>query len=248
VAWSHRTNIIAGDDATVVLFEGGAFFDTLQPRSRQVWNNYENSYIAEYYYVSHMPATPGSTYTVYAQHGDYDDISAETLLPVPVPIHSYSIECIQYELVTIVNVSLNIIDPLSEKNYYLLPRGIKIPNNYFGFSLLRDPIFENHFSHNYQLSYTDYAFFSDKLIQGSNYSVLYFIGLNLNETLPSEPQNFALYSTSEDFFKYDKSRLIKENSQFDANSNPVTIYSNVVGGYGIFVGFSKSSISVSFEE
>jgi hypothetical protein len=78
--------------------------------------------------------------------------------------------------------------------------------------------------------------------------VLYFIGLNLNETLPSEPQNFALYSTSEDFFKYDKSRLIKENSQFDANSNPVTIYSNVVGGYGIFVGFSKSSISVSFEE
>jgi hypothetical protein len=245
VAWSHRANIIAGDNATVVLFEDGVFFDTLLPQSRQIWDSWEYVYTSEDYYVSHMPTTPGSTYTVYAQHGDYPEVSAETFLPVPVPIQSYDTEIIQYEQVTVVQVSLNIIDPLYENNYYFLPRSLRIPNVYGSFSLLTDPIFENH---NVFGSTAYYAFFSDRLIQGSNYSVLYLSGLNLNETLPSDTFIFSLYSTSEDFFKYDKSRLIKENSQFDANSNPVTIYSNVVGGYGIFVGFSKSTIGVSFGE
>lgn len=91
-SWSHRVSIIEGNDATVVLFEEGVFFDTLQPQSRQVWDSSQNIYTSENYYVSHKPTTPGKTYTVYAQYGNYDDISAETLLPLAVPIQSYNFE------------------------------------------------------------------------------------------------------------------------------------------------------------
>jgi len=246
-SWSHRTSIIAGDDATVVLFEDGAFFDSLQPRVRQVWISHEDAYVHEYYYVSHKPATPGSIYTVFAQHGDYDEVSAETHLPVPVPIQSYDVERIENDYGVFFLFSIYIQDPSFSEDYYIIPKSIIVDNN-SSLSLQANPIFENFSSiFNFQLDYIRYVFFSDLLIQGELFSFEYLLFFYGNKNIPIGQQAITIFSASEDFFKYDKSRLLKENSQYDANSNPVTIYSNVVGGYGIFVGFSVSSIEVSFE-
>jgi hypothetical protein len=90
-------------------------------------------------------------------------------------------------------------------------------------------------------------FFSDKLVNGSTFSVQYSHLERDNEQPLSGPVTFSLYSISEDYYKYELSRQIKLSSQYDANSNPVTIYSNVEGGYGIFMGFSESKYTVEFD-
>jgi hypothetical protein len=129
----------------------------------------------------------------------------------------------------------------------LLPKVVHFSNsNYYEyFLLLNDPLFDN-YKEIFSQQVGKGIFFSDKLVQGKEFPVRYaFI---LEEQHFSKTATFSLFSISEDYYKYELSRHIKLNSQYDANSNPVTIYSNVEGGYGIFMGFSESKYTVEFDE
>lgn len=245
-SWDNRATIIKSDDATVTLFEDGVFFDTLQPQTRQVWAS--GNHRTEHYYVSYKPTTPGKTYTVYAQHTDFDEVSAETVLPMPVPIQSYTASRIDYEPVTFFNLTLNIYDTPATENFYVLPYSVE-RNTYYTPTLMPNPIFENSTAFHHQNIFHGYSFFSDKFIDGTHFSIQYTLLINGAERIPPSTQyTFPLYSTSKDFYIYNMSRLLYEDSRYDANSNPVTIYSNVVGGYGIFFGLSKSTIETSFND
>lgn len=55
-----------------------------------------------------------------------------------------------------------------------------------------------------------------------------------------------LYTISEEYYKYNRSKLKYMEAEQDPNSEPVILYSNVTGGYGIFAGISYSEYTYTF--
>jgi hypothetical protein len=249
IAGNGRPETISGSDATVVLFEDDIPFDTLISQSRQVGDSFEH------YYVSRKNAIPGKTYTIYASYNDFNSIRAETYIPIPVQIANSEVEFYVYEdylnIRKRISVTIYIQDTPTNNDYYLINRYFNLVggNNTYNnslFVLMPNPIFEN-FSQFGDDQVGRTIFFSDKLIQGEVFSFNYGHLVYDNEPELAGTVTLSLFSISEDYYRYELSRHIKFNSQYDANSNPVTIYSNVDGGYGIFMGFSESKYTVEFD-
>ncbi len=134
--------------------------------------------------------------------------------------------------------------------YYLIELGYEIINsnclNYNSyFRLEPNVIFEN-YAGIADSQVGESVFFSNKLFHTNLFSFQFYHIVYENEPELEGTTTFSLYSISEDYYRYELSRHIKLNSLGDANSNPVTIYSNVEGGYGIFMGFSESKYTVEF--
>lgn len=237
-----RITTISGNEATVVLFEDNAPFDTLVSQNRIIIDC--EPYV-ENYYISRKIADMGKVYTIKAKYKEYDEVSAETYIPNATPIQSHETEIKEIgEEYRSINIDL-LIQDLPGNNYYLLPKAVNSssPNYYDYFLLVNNPLFEN-FKDLFSEQVGREIFFSDKLVQGKTFSVQYFH--LLRESSFDYSATFSIFSISEDYYRYELSRHIKLNTQYDANSNPVTIYSNVEGGYGIFMGFSEAKYTVQF--
>lgn len=247
IAGNGRPETISGSDASVVLFEDNTPFDTLISQSRQV------GFFTENYYASRKNTIPGKTYRISARYKQFDAISAQTDIPIPTQVNFHSIEIqyfneYYYPMLRLIKVSLFINDNSDFQNYYIVHKSKYYGNQHY-YQMLR--LLDNSMFENYNNSPNEtlgsFIFFSDKLVNGSTFSVQYSHLERDNEQPLSGPVTFSLYSISEDYYRYELSRQIKINSQYDVNSNPVTIYSNVDGGYGIFMGFSESKYTVEFD-
>jgi len=89
--------------------------------------------------------------------------------------------------------------------------------------------------------YSGLCVFSDELINGKQYR----LNLRTRSTLTGNRKEMHLSSISETFYKYRKSCIRHSFAQFPDLANPmepVTLFSNVKGGYGIFAGYSINSI------
>jgi hypothetical protein len=243
IAGNGRPATISGSDATVILFEDDISFDTLVPQSRII--NPEIS-LVENYYVSRKVAEEGKTYRITASYKEFDQVVAQTSLPVAVNIQTAAVEYRDIDSINyhVVDISLFVQD-LPVNNYYLLPKSLYINNSYSKMILIQhNPLFDN-YKYYTDIQVGSTVFFSDKLVRNQIFSIKYF-HIRREQNLTGSAI-FSLYSISEDYYRYELSRHIKLNSQYDANSNPVTIYSNVEGGYGIFMGFSESKYTVEFD-
>ena len=75
-------------------------------------------------------------------------------------------------------------------------------------------------------------------------------GFDKNENLIEGTSCFELISCSEDYYKYVSTKILSDwNKRNDNNSTilPVSIYSNIENGYGIFAGFSTVIHRVKFK-
>lgn len=288
--------LITGEQVAVVLYENGVFFDSLRPYSKRVIGSNPIDSIQNGY-VSLKKATPGASYRLNVSCPGYPSVSAQTTLPVAVPILSADTLHIpqvntpfQYSEVVIYSIrrvlDFTFSDPTGQNNYYVLNVSSKVnsapADSNYSMNLEDNLLFEHQESGDVYADYygdLSYRFFSDKYLRGTKGSFKYFYGsmddpnnetiipdyvideMNVNrdssDFIPYHqaytwvsyvPDNVTvrLYSISEDYYKYNLSKLKYREAERDPNSEPVIVYSNVTGGYGIFAGISYSDYTYRF--
>ena len=77
-------------------------------------------------------------------------------------------------------------------------------------------------------------FFSDVSFRSGtiDFSIAYY-------TLPAESDAFVLYSVSESYFEYDRTRQLQKDTNGNPFAEPAPIFTNIDGGYGVFAASSR---------
>ncbi len=99
----------------------------------------------------------------------------------------------------------------------------------------------------YQMNMSDLSalVFSDELFDNSTYDLALYIE-RYNLSMGHNTVIFSLSNISEEMFYYTVSYFMENNSD-GPFSEPVIVYNNINGGFGIFAGYSADTTSVSFE-
>jgi len=90
--------------------------------------------------------------------------------------------------------------------------------------------------------------FSDEFFDGREYQLKViserpFFYESPFETTLSASITYQLESISEEVFFYRKTLVAQQNSGFDPFAQPVQVYGNINGGFGIFGGITKSTVT-----
>jgi hypothetical protein len=231
--------------AKVALFEKDVPVDSLRYNSTTCL--YEGS--------SHK-VEPGGQYRLEIAVKDQPLIYAATTVPFPVEIlglDTVTTSYDEYNNSPVIDIKLTFADPPDENNFYELYCSVLFKydsiNNpfpqYGSISLSLNGIFENLSIYN-----TNLVYFSDKLFNGETISLkmqpfsrstgfLDFLDSLICLNLISVSAEKAKYCRSEDRYWYN----YNVNNAF---SEPVSMYSNIVNGAGIFAGVAESSDTLKF--
>ena len=142
---------------------------------------------------------------------------------------------------------LTFTDPAGADNYYeiqLLQRFTWIFGNdtlsefYPVYIICEDPNIEtdNGFEGSGFENYYDAILLKDDQIEGQTYTLRFSIEDVWIEPLYENAFALNMYSTSESFFNYRRSLAAYNNVLDNPFAQPVQVFSNVTGGYGIFAG------------
>ena len=225
-------------DATVVLREDNTIIDTLY-------------YQSEYYY-SHILAETNKNYALEVIVPGMEKVFCEDIIPEKTILLSYV--CADSVLIDedgmIINeLKLDFQDSAGPSFYEVqLSANYIIDNNYTSiwFKKNSDPVITS-------TGLLDYnpktLIFNDKMFDGKHISVkIYYAtqayaGYNLRITFRS---------VSESYYKYKERQAVYlfslENDIFSGMSDPINLYSNITGGYGIFAGYSSDERIITVQE
>jgi len=254
------SNII--NNADVQICVNNELVETIPPR-----NNSSNANTK--YQSSIVLPKIKQVYTLKVEVDGLAPITAISSIPEAVEISHSSIgqintyftdddETVNYE----VRLGVQLEDPADETNYYQISfyqevltstpsaqqNEIKIiPNE--GYSLIDDDLTNNFNLINGGVLFKDLTFngtTKEFVFQPS----FYYKPEDLSTNTSSTPINIIieLRSVSEEYYKYYTS-VYRQTAQ-DNNtpfSNPTVIYSNIKNGYGIFAGYSKSTVKTPIE-
>jgi len=246
----NRRIMLHGNETQVVLYENGLFFDSLRSSARSI--SFWSHNVVEYYYVSQKKAKLGSTYKIKVLNNKYPTVYATTKIPDTIALSKVDTvrEKVRfgdnYREQSFLECTFN--DPVDEENNYLFLRRIEtepyiyissdsLMSKEFG-SLALNTLYDNYKNKQDDeiLSYrVNYAFLNDTYFQGKQFSFRYWLDNNYPDSIA-----IKVYSISDEYYKYNLSLYNYYKTQYDSNSEPVTIFSNVENGYGIFMGFSNS--------
>lgn len=67
----------------------------------------------------------------------------------------------------------------------------------------------------------------------------------VDENNPSRELWMEYMDLSEDYYKYQKDYILQITNRFNVNASPVTVYSNIENGVGIFAGYQRQMIRVN---
>jgi hypothetical protein len=264
------------DYAKVLFYQNNNIIDSLYFDSIWVFKNlFDYMYIHGNYLSRKVLPSSGKEYKILAKAPGLPDASSTTTIPDLVKIERMDTSRIIVsdlklgrESNTRFICNIEFTDPGNETNYYLFNIYKRYKEYDISYSeniafFCNDPIVEEKLvsgRNNSELTGTLSGIaFTDKLINGQRTNFIFTIGC-CNIGLPfwsddsdiDEDGNhrkviyFRLYSITEDYFKY-----IQTLNQYYKNydnplSDPVQVYSNVTGGYGIFAGAAVSSDSLVF--
>lgn len=253
---SDREGIVGKDldNAKVYIYQDGLIIDSLQHDFKV--NNWGIFYPFGNYCSKKVKPLPGKEYRIVAKVPGLPDVSATTILPNPVKIEKVDTAEIwldpSYE--DALKCNIKFADPLDEMNYYLFEVFYKngdqtTPINTVRFTC-KDPVVEEYLSDGtIERGNLAGVVFSDKVINGKTYSLnltisrnpKFFGGVKLRRVI-----YFHLYSISKNYYKYIRT-LNLHNAKFGKPlSEPVQVFSNITGGYGIFAGAAVSGDSLVF--
>jgi hypothetical protein len=216
-------------DATVVLREDNTIIDTLY-------------YQSEYYY-SHILAETNKNYALEIIVPGMETVFCEDLIPEKTILQSFV--CTDSVLIdedgfVINELELNFQD-LSGPSFYEVELSAKyiIDNNGTSIWFMKnsDPIITS-------TGLLDYnpktLIFNDKMFDGKHCSVKIYYA---TQAYADYNLKITFRSVSESYYKYKERQLAYlfslENDIFSGMSEPINLYSNIIGGYGIFAGYSS---------
>ena len=207
-------------------------------------------------------------YTLKVEVDGLEPITATSSIPEVVEISHSSIgeinsylmddgETVSYE----VRLGVQIEDPANVTNYYQISfyqevltsepavqeNNIETSSNN-GYSLIDEDITSNFNLINGGVLFKDLTFngtTKELVFQ----PLFYYKPENLSTNATSTPINIIieLRSVSEEYYKYYTSIYRQSSQESTPFSNPTVIYSNIKNGYGVFAGYSKSTVKTPIE-
>ncbi|MCB0557591.1 MAG: DUF4249 domain-containing protein [Lewinellaceae bacterium] len=180
----------------------------------------------------------------------YEPISAEQVMPVPASIQSLRVErdgAIDGEGRRADGIEVQLNDPADEENYYALAFFYEISEGQPGGDTITysNPVYASTLDQVVQYGYHYEQVFTDKSFNGSSYTVsLYTYQGALPEGQGNARLVARLYTLSRDAFLYDLSLRQYYDALDNPFAEPVTVHSNIEGGYGIFALSSVAEESV----
>lgn len=201
---------------------------------------------------------PDKQYKIIARSRNLPDASAITIIPNQVQIINVDTSRIILAPGSYININdgtmckIEFNDPPEEQNFYLLDiremvnKDYASPNNNLEFSC-QDPIIEENLFSGVK---NEGIAFSDKLINGQKHILPVIIKREvIGNYTPADKQTvcFRLYSITEEYFRYIRILNLYSKNFGNPLAEPVMMYSNVTGGYGMFTGAAVSSYSIVFE-
>jgi len=216
-------------NASVVVKRNGVIIDTM--------------YLESGFYYSHILAERNNHYTLEVRAPGMGNVSCEDIIPEKTDLQSYLFTdsvLIDEDGRAISELKLAFQD-LSGPSYYEVElEAHDVVYNYnMGVSFMKnsDPVITS-------TGLLDYdprtLIFTDKIFDGKHCSVkIYFASEDwLNYNL-----KIKFRSVSESYYKYKAKQFAYlfslQNDIFSGMSEPVNLYSNITGGYGIFAGYSS---------
>ena len=253
------------DSAEVRFYQNSTCIDSLHHVYDDYFYAWNVFYIGNYWSQSVYP-TPGQEYKVVAKVPGLPDASASTIIPNPVRIEHVDTSRIilapgsYYNNNVGMQFKIEFSDPVNEPNYYLLKiylitYWVPFPDSStIGFICI-DPIVEERLSSDELKGIA----FSDKVINGQRYSLKVIVkGETIGKPFIDYPQSswqedhrttvfFQLYSITEEYFRFIQSLNLYYKNYGNPLAEPVLMYSNVNGGYGMFSGAAVSTDSIVFQ-
>ena len=215
--------------ATVILRENNIIIDTL--------------FFQSGYYYSHILAEINNNYALEVIVPGMETVFCEDLIPEQALLQNYV--CTDSVLIDedgfIINeLKLDFQDSAGPSFYEVqLSAKYIIDNNYTSIWFMKnsDPIITS-------TGLLDYnpktLIFTDKMFDGKHCSVkIYFA----TQAYADYNLTITFRSVSESYYKYKERQFSYlfslENDIFSGMSEPINLYSNIIGGYGIFAGYSS---------
>jgi hypothetical protein len=223
------------------------------------------SYSLGNYWSKNVKPEPGKEYRIDVKMPGLPQAGATTKIPEKVVIEHVDTSHVILAPGSFVESNKGLLckigfrDPKGVSNYYLLdirrkPIGLNYVtgNEYFN---SQDPILEEKFTAG---AYGHIGFegiaFSDKLIDGQNYDLSIVINGDLiGKPIVNDPENyteviyFRLSSITEEYFEHIHTLVLAGRNYGDPMAEPVIVYSNVIGGYGMFSGAFVSTYSLNLK-
>lgn len=218
------------------------------------------------YYSDQLEISAGNKYSISIIDGVQEEASAETFLPLAVPIVRLdtTYRFVQGERRIIVTVQF--AEPGDAENYYRLElfdeifvpylaankdiriRIIRIPARVYSDNnwLIRGMGYYSASDKFHDWAGNQFNIFSDRYIQGQNMSLELEMDYFRTDSVLGVNRKIYLQSISKDYFYY--LRTVMQQSQTASNpfNEPVQIHTNVRNGAGILGGYSFSVDSIVF--
>ena len=217
------------NDATIILLKENVITDSL----------YQNGG----YYYSHIKPEKGKEYSLIISVPDMDPVTTRDIIPEKTILQSAS--CIDSVLIAedgflINELKLDFQDFDGPNFYEVELTAVTVISNYkmgLWFMKNSDPIITS----TGLLDYNPQTLvFSDKMFDGKMCSVKVYYAIQPGGG--DYKLKITFRSISESYFKYKERQFAYvfslENNIFSGMSEPIQLYSNITGGYGIFAGYS----------
>jgi hypothetical protein len=218
-----------------------------------------------FYSSQNITVESGKIYTLHVRKTDFPEVAATDTVPFPPTIDSmfYEHNTLYAPLDERYYNSLNVLinDDSNISNYYELSLILRDPDSTY--SNLRVIIERSDDLAILNTGLTDYQPehlpFSDAVFNGESYHCSAYYKLpggsgpdfEGNYNYPEYYMDVHLNSCSYQYYQYSRSMILhlrnRENILFEWVGNPVSLYSNVEGGYGIFAAYCPYSETLHHE-
>ncbi len=226
------------ENAFIQLLENNTVIDTLN-RS------------GDYYYSDVIPEV-AKKYSMIISVSGMDSVICNDVIPEKVPIQSYKLAdsvMIQEDGLVIMQFEFSFQDP-SGLNYYEI--SMNIDPKYLWFMKNTDPVLVSSGLLDYE---PKTLIFTDNLFEGKSISIKvnYAVEAYIFPRIGNGPEyrynlNVSFRSISESYYLYRQKQIVYQyglySDIFTGASEPVQLYSNITGGYGIFAGYSSDNRTI----
>jgi hypothetical protein len=218
------------NDAVVEIYEEGILLESITA----------SGFIDGFYWGTTSPAE-GRNYSLKVTAPGFADVTAASRTPVAVPVLTTAYKDSVFTLGEGYyedEITFTFADPAGEKNFYGVTLAYRDTLDYLGdTAIFWSTIYFTNPDPNAQASYGETQTLNDGLFDGQTHSFSmrfdsYFGGLNKDI--------FIILSTmTQDYYQFQLTYDAYQNSYGNPFSEPVQLHNNLVGGVGIFAGYSN---------
>ncbi len=210
------------------------------------------------YYILPASLIPDDSkeFRLEVQAPGYDKISSVTTMPSQIEITNATIKDTTIiffdEEFDAFKIELEFTDPVSDNDHYSLSANYQddIGESIVCFSTI-DPLFsggQQEFNFDDELYYTfcNEGIFGDVAFNGATKKITIYINFFAEIFLPDPEIILTLQHISNDYYLYSSSADLQNSTNDNPFAQPVNVYNNIDGGFGIFAAAYQSNYLVSF--